>query len=247
MKQRLAILPTLLLWMLQLLPLGSCTQTTPDPPQTTVIETSDTTTSDTTIKRVKEKRYSLMSELGKSYFLRDPNKMHIFAGHEMGIEPFRKNADFLAVRDSILRDSILVFVNDSTHYRKKKMFYSYPYLTKETKQLIVDISERFHQKLEEKNMGDYSILVTSCLRTLESQSTLCSSNLNATRDTTSHAFGATFDLSYWEFYNNTTNQVVRYKNLQNLLHKVIKDVRNEKKCLVIKETGQFCFHCTVIQ
>ncbi len=203
------------------------------------------TTQDTTAK--PRKHCTLYASLKNSYFLRDPNRMHIITGKEVGLkEPFRKNADFLAVRDSLLANKILQYVDEGEHYVKKPMHYSYPYLTPDAVCLLNEICNRFHEKLEQKKLNSYSIILTSCLRTLESQNTLRNSNLNATRDTTSHAFGASFDISYWEFYNNKTGQAVRYKNLQKILHQTIKEIRNEKKCLVIKETGQFCFHCTVI-
>lgn len=195
-----------------------------------------------------KKHCSLYANLKRSHFLRDPNKMHIRTGMEMGMKkPFRKNADFLAVRDSILKNRVLIYLEDGMYYKKKEMRYSYPYLIPEAVELIEEISTRFHDKLMAKNMNSYSLQVTSCLRTMESQIQLRNSNLNATRDTTSHCFGASFDISYWEFLENSTGELRRYRNLQKILTQTIREIRNEKKCLVIKETGQFCFHCTVIQ
>lgn len=127
------------------------------------------------------------------------------------------------------------------------MKHSYPYLTPEAVHLLEEISTRFNEKLKQKNMPEYSLQLTSCLRTMESQSGLRRKNRNATRDTSSHVFGASFDISYWEFYRNSDGRVYQYKVLQNVLSKTIKEIRNEKKCLVIKETGQFCFHCTVLR
>ena len=191
---------------------------------------------------------SIYESLRPSRNLRDPNKMHIHIGREMGLkEAFRKNADFLAVRDSFLENNILQIVPDGEHYRKKKMRYSYPYLTPEAITLLIDISTRFHEKLQKRNMPSYAIQLTSCLRTLESQSKLRGSNNNATRDTTSHAFGASFDISYWEFIREEDGRLCRYKQLQRILNQTIREMRDEKRCLVIKETGQFCFHCTVIK
>lgn len=203
---------------------------------------------DSLVVEKKKKSCSLYKGLKRSRFLRDPNKMHIRTGMEMGMKkPFRKNADFLAVRDSILENNILKYVEDGVYYKKKEMRYSYPYLIPEAIALLEEISNRFHEKLMKKNMNSYSLQVTSCLRTMESQSQLRKSNLNATKDTTSHCFGASFDISYWEFIENETGELRRYRNLQKILTQTMREIRNEKKCLVIKETGQFCFHCTVIQ
>lgn len=242
-------LQTIIGLALSLTMLSGCHLSTPEE---TIIEPQETktdtikTTQDTVVVKPR-KHCSLYASLKNSYFLRDPNRMHIITGREVGLkEPFRKNADFLAIRDSLLENNILQYVEEGDHFVKKPMHYSYPYMTPEAIALLNEICDRFHEKLMKKKLNSYSIILTSCLRTLESQNTLRSSNLNATRDTTSHAFGASFDISYWEFYNDRTKQTVRYKNLQKILHQTIKEIRNEKKCLVIKETGQFCFHCTVI-
>lgn len=196
----------------------------------------------------EDEHCTLYDDLRPSRNLRDPNKMHIKTGREVGLkEPFRKNADFLAVRDSIVESGFLQYVENDTYYRKKRMKHSYPYLTPEAIALLKEISVRFNEKLKAKRMPEYSLQLTSCLRTLESQTKLRKKNRNATRDTSSHVFGASFDISYWEFYRNKDGRVCQYKILQDLLSRTIREVRNEKRCLVIKETGQFCFHCTVIR
>lgn len=186
--------------------------------------------------------------LGRCRFLRDPNKLHVAAGKAVGLNaPFRKNADFLAVKDSLLASGTLVYVNDTTGYRKKSAKYSYPYLTPEAYKVLNEISERFQQKLKERRQPAYKLYLTSCLRTEESQKRLRKGNRNATKDTTSHLYGASFDISYWEFIRVSNGRAYSYKHIQNILSKTVGEMRNEKKLLVIKESGQFCFHITVIQ
>ena len=193
-------------------------------------------------------RWSQIYSLKKSRFLRDPNKMHIAAGKEMGLNPpYRKNADFLADRDSLVACGALVYVPDSTYYVKKTAKYSYPYLTPEAFKVLNELCDRFQQKLKEKKQPAYSLYLTSALRTEESQKRLRKGNKNATRDTTSHLYGASFDISYWEFLRNSNRRAYSYKHIQNILTKTVSDMRNENKFLVIKENGQFCFHITVVQ
>ena len=97
-----------------------------------------------------KRRWSQIYSLKKSRFLRDPNKMHIAAGKEMGLNPpYRKNADFLAERDSLLECGALVYVPDSTYYVKKTAKYSYPYLTPEAFKVLNELCDRFQQKLKE--------------------------------------------------------------------------------------------------
>ena len=107
--------------------------------------------------------------------------------------------------------------------------------------------EEFQQKLKEKKQPAYSLYLTSALRTEESQKRLRKGNKNATRDTTSHLYGASFDISYWEFLRNSNRRAYSYKHIQNILTKTVSEMRNENKFLVIKENGQFCFHITVVQ
>jgi hypothetical protein len=189
-----------------------------------------------------------MYSLKKSRFLRDPNKMHIAAGKEMGLyPPYRKNADFLAERDSLVECGALVYVPDSTYYVKKTAKYSYPYLTPEAFKVLNELCERFQQKLKERRQPAYSLYLTSALRTEESQKRLRRGNKNATRDTTSHLYGASFDISYWEFLRNSNRRAYSYRHIQNILTKTVSEMRNENRFLVIKENGQFCFHITVVQ
>lgn len=193
------------------------------------------------------KVWSKIHTLKRSRFLRDPNKLHIAAGKEMGLEGYRKNADFLAERDSLVECGAIVYIPDSTFYRKKSAKYSYPYLTPEAFRVLNELSERFQKKLKEKKQPPYSLYITSCLRTEESQTRLRRGNRNATRDTTSHMFGASFDISYWEFLRNSNGRAYSYRHIQNILTKTVSEMRNENKFLVIKENGQFCFHITAIQ
>ena len=201
------------------------------------------------LDKVHVKFVSFFDKIRPNKVLRDPNRLHIEAGREMGLEqPFRKDADFLAVRDSILENQILLYVEDDTFFRKKRMYHSYPYLTKEAIQLLKELGSEFDKQVKKKRLKDeYALQLTSCLRTLQSQERLRHNNNNATLDTTSHAFGASFDVSYWDFYRKKDGKLCQYKVLQNCMEKAVKSLHNEKKCLVIKETGQYCFHFTVIQ
>lgn len=195
-----------------------------------------------------KRRWSQLYSLKKCRFLRDPNKMHIAAGKEMGLNPaYRKNADFLAERDSLVECGALIYVPDSTYYVKKSAHYSYPYLTPEAFKVLNELSDRFQQKLKERKQPAYSLYLTSALRTEESQKRLRKGNKNATRDTTSHLYGASFDISYWEFLRNSNRRAYSYRHIQNILTKTVSEMRNENKILVIKENGQFCFHITAIQ
>lgn len=197
--------------------------------------------------RVK-RHWDQLSTLKRCRFLRDPNKLHISAGKAVGLDPaFRKNADFLAERDSLLECGALVYVPDTLGYRKKSAKYSYPYLTPEAYKVLNELSDRFQQKLKAKRQPSYQLYLTSCLRTEESQRRLRKGNRNATKDTTSHLYGASFDISYWEFLRPSNGRAYSYKHIQNILTKTVGEMRDEKKFLVIKENGQFCFHITVIQ
>ena len=106
---------------------------------------------------------------------------------------------------------------------------------------------RFNDNLKAKRQKEYAIYVTSALRTDESQCRLFRRNKNATRSTTSHLYGTTFDISYMDFFRNEDEQVIQYKNIQDILTQTMREMRSEKCCLVMREHKQQCFHITVIQ
>ena len=76
---------------------------------------------------------------------------------------------------------------------------------------------------------------------------LAERNKNATRKTSSHIYGTTFDISRLEFHRNCDSTDVQYLVIRRILEQTVREIRKEKCCLVMKENKQLCLHITVIQ
>jgi hypothetical protein len=92
------------------------------------------------------------------------------------------------------------------------------------------------------------MVITSMLRTEQSQKSLRRRNFNATKSTTSHLYGTTFDISAQRFvrYDFLGNKSETSRGIyQKLLEEAVKELRNEGRCVVMREYKQACLHITV--
>ena len=121
------------------------------------------------------------------------------------------------------------------------MYYSYPFLTPETKILIDEIGERFQRKLENTILKCTRFTLTSMLRTTNSISRLRKRNRNSIKNS-SHLHGTTFDISYKQFWGDKEYSSVEILYLQDILAKTISELRSEKRCFATYEQWQTCFH-----
>lgn len=180
--------------------------------------------------------------------LRDRNTTHLLFAQHIGLNyGYKKDKAFLQAKDSLVKNGLLVPIQDCEYYRIKEMEHSFPYLTPEAASLLEEIGMRFNDNLKAKKKKSHAIFITSALRTDESQRRLFRRNKNATRSTTSHLYGTTFDISYLEFFRNEDESITQYKSIQDILTQTMREMRNEKCCLVMREAKQRCFHITVIQ
>jgi hypothetical protein len=180
---------------------------------------------------------------------RDYNSEHLFYARRNGISPFNSTTEFHEGINKLLSEDKLVKISSNRYYIVKRLSHSHPYLTPETAQLLEDIGKRFRKKLDENNMGDYAFNITSLLRTKESQKNLIRSNVNASSNT-SHLYGTTFDIAY----NCVARRPFLWINVDaydaraiKLLSEAIGELRRERRCVVVTERIEKCFHITVIQ
>jgi hypothetical protein len=126
--------------------------------------------------------------------------------------------------------------------------HSHPYLTPEAAQLLEDIGKRFRKKLDENDMGNYAYHISSLLRTKESQKNLSRSNVNAASNT-SHLYGTSFDIPYRSVVKKPFPwikvEVYDAKAIK-LLSEAIGELRRERRCVVVTERIEKCFHITVL-
>lgn len=185
-------------------------------------------------------------DIGK---LKDGNESHLECARRMGIQPMATNAEFEERLKKSDFTKKLIKLEDSETYLLKNLTHSYPYLTKEASELLDEIGERFEKKLEETNIGHYRMLISSVLRTNESQNGLGKRNGNATKSLSAHLYGTTFDISYKEFIpiNGTPapEGYCRHDMLRHPLAEVLTEMSKEGRCKVVREVKQACYHITV--
>lgn len=184
--------------------------------------------------------------------LRDNNNLHLESGKQMGIKPFSTNAAMEDELPALLRRHKLKALDEKADtYRLKNLTHSQPYLVPKAVDLLEEIGERFHDKLEELNLPPFYLMVSSVLRTKESQQGLGNRNVNATQNESSHIYGTSFDISYKEFLpkheQSAPEGFCRHDMMRHPLAEVLTEMSNEGRCLVIKEVKQACFHITVLE
>lgn len=181
--------------------------------------------------------------------LKDNNDLHLECARRLGIEPFQTNSEFDEKVSSLVIRGKLDKLEDCDIYKLKNLTHSYPYLVPKASDLLDEIGERFQKKLAEMEIEPYYMLISSVLRTNESQYGLGRRNNNATKSLSAHLYGTTFDISYKEFLpphgQPAPEGFCRHDMLRHPLAEVLTEMSAEGRCRVIREVKQACFHVTV--
>ena len=177
----------------------------------------------------------------------DLNELHLKFAVKNGIKGFKSDREFNENSGKLLSSGKLVKIENNSYYVVDKLTHSHPYLTPEASKLLDEIGRRFHQKLAEEKIKKRYFMITSLLRTGESQRRLSKSNVNASPNT-SHLYGTTFDITYAKVFSKPKPD----KDFEiadgpaiKLLSDVIGELRKEGRCLVVTERKERCFHITV--
>ncbi|MBA4321603.1 MAG: hypothetical protein C0408_02175 [Odoribacter sp.] len=136
----------------------------------------------------------------------------------------------------------LVKVKSGNGFIVEEMSQSYSYLTPDAKDLLIEISKRFREKISNTKLKATKIKITSMTRTTEKLKRLREVNSNASANSP-HLHGNAFDISYIRF--STRKLFLTYcdkKYLKEALAEVIWKLREEKKCWATYELKQYCFH-----
>jgi hypothetical protein len=178
---------------------------------------------------------------------RDLNDKHLKYAKSLGIKPFGTNQDFLDQKEELLSDDKLVEISGSRYFVVEKLTHSHPFLVPEAAQLLEDIEKRFSAKLKENDKGRFYFIISSLLRTKESQKSLSRSNGNASGNS-AHLYGTTFDIPYSSVVKKPLPWIkkeVADASVISLLSESIKELRAEGRCFVVTEYKERCFHITV--
>lgn len=170
-------------------------------------------------------------------------------------------------------DGRLVALDQETPYWVvADLDFSEPYVTPDARALLEEIGTRFQAALAERGLPPLRPVVASALRTPRSQSALRRENDNAARGTSTHEFGTTVDLSYAEFAapeaaafggeadgdeRRLVERVERLAveraaarksgELKAILGRVLLEMQEEGKVMVMLEERQPVFHLTVAE
>lgn len=167
----------------------------------------------------------------------DSNKYQYAAGERIGIRPISSLSEAYYLRRP------LVHIRSCQWYHVEPLTHSVPYLVPEAAHLLETIGRNFNDSLEKRGIKGHTMRVTSVLRTAQSVKKLRRVNGNAT-DSSTHKLGTTFDISYARFDHDGNSPRHSDEELKYILAEVLRDLRNQKKCLVKFERKSPCFHIT---
>jgi hypothetical protein len=196
---------------------------------------------------------------------RDGNERQIARASQLGVA---RPADV----EGLVRSGDLVRLPDSTRFWVvRPLRYSEPYATPDVEALLFEIGERFHAHLDSLGVPPFRLEVTSVLRTPDRQAALRRVNRNASTGVSAHEFGTTIDIAYRRYAAPTVEGIgriharslhdpalrelrdsllveeaaMRGAELQAVLGRVLRELREEGKILVYMEHGQTVYHMTV--
>lgn len=135
----------------------------------------------------------------------------------------------------------LVEIKNNSFYILDTMYYSYPFLTPKTKDLLISIGETFQEKLKNTHFKEVRFVITSALRTVSSITRLRKRNKNAIRNS-AHLHGTSFDIAYDEFDTPSSLSSAEILYLKEILAESLYELRENERCWVTYEQWQSCFH-----
>ena len=136
----------------------------------------------------------------------------------------------------------LVKVKNCDRYIVEKMTFSFPYVTRESKDLLDEIATRLIEKSSQKGLNGVKFYITSMTRRTDNLRSLRRYNGNASENSP-HLYGNAFDISYKRFIARKwilTNCDKKF--LKESLAEVIWQLRTENRCWATYEKIQSCYH-----
>lgn len=172
----------------------------------------------------------------------DQNDVQLLAANKHGVKPVFDR------RDAERRKGELVYVGSNPYFYVDKLKNSIPYLVPRASVLLQDIGRAYFDSLQIKGIPLHKIIVTSILRTKQDVEKLRTHNGNATQNSC-HLYATTFDICYNRYKTVQTSaeprRSVTNDTLKWVLSEVLRDMREQERCLVKYEVKQGCFHITV--
>jgi hypothetical protein len=174
------------------------------------------------------------------------NLYHLEAARQSGIpKPFTSQSEMLDNKFHFIVEYGLREVQDNQYYEVPKLTHSLPYLKKDAVDFLDKLGKRFFDAQEELGLRRYRFSVTSILRTQSDQKGLRKSNVNATKNMSSHYYARTFDIAQTRFFEKGSDKPLYSYRLRNLLLRELIKMQEEGKCYVLLESQTKCIHVTV--
>lgn len=136
----------------------------------------------------------------------------------------------------------LVKIESGKYFIVSELSHSYPYLTRNSLDLLNLIGMRFQKKISGTRLKGAKFKITSMTRTTDKLRKLRSVNSNASLNSP-HQFANAFDIGYIRFSTRRyflTNCDEKY--LMEALAEVIWQLKKEKRCWATFEVQQNCYH-----
>jgi len=180
-------------------------------------------------------------QIEHQYELNDRVRTYLAESYVKGLRvPMRHKKDLVRC----VYNGKLKLVESNEYFMVDTMVYSFPFVTPHTHDFLLEMGERFHQKLRNTPFTCTKLNLTSMMRTLQSIQGLRKRNRNAV-SLSSHLHGTTFDVSYRNFYSSKMLSTADVSYLGDQLVKTIWEMRNEGKCYATYEYRQTCVHVVV--
>jgi hypothetical protein len=180
-------------------------------------------------------------QIDHQYELNDKVRTYLAESYVKGLQvPMRHKKDLVRC----VYKGKLKLVESNEYFMVDTMVYSFPFVTPNTYDFLLEMGERFHQKLRNTPLKCTKLNLTSMMRTLKSIASLRKRNRNAV-SLSSHLHGTTFDVSYRNFYGSKALSKAEVLYLGDQLVKTIWEMRNEGKCYATYEYRQTCIHVVV--
>lgn len=190
----------------------------------------------------KEVRSRIYSVPGFEVSFPDQNDVQLLAAAKWGVKPVADSAAAAKSKKS------LVYIGSNPYYYVDRLRDSSPYLVPRAAVLLQDIGRNFFDSLQVKHIPLHKIIVTSVLRTQADVAKLQKKNSNA-KPNSCHLYGTTFDVAYNRYKTveapGEHRREVRNDTLKWVLAEVMRDMRDQNRCLVKYEVNQGCWHITV--
>lgn len=169
----------------------------------------------------------------------DTNPVQIPYAKKNGIEPINNLHDAYRLRQPLVK------IETCEAYYLDSLTHSMPYLVPKAAKVLEEIGCAFADTIKARGGSAYRIVVTSCTRSQYTVNKLLKVNNNAS-ERSCHMNGTTFDLSWVHFEPLDNDFILNRDDLRNVLGEILYKFKLKKRCTVLYEEGQCCFHITVI-